>query len=269
VGIEGDEVDKPGFDFTVFWARSGFQSAVTNGSGVSRPVGPRPGFGDKTSAMNIAFGVAAALFHRERTGEPSVVDVSLLSSALWSNSSDVAYSQSAGADFAAHPMPRQPPSGAFGTADGRFVFFNFHDATQWPALCAAIGRPELADDPRFADPAARRDNAEACTAELDATFGTATLDHWRARLAPLKVAWEAVQTPFEVADDPQVVANGYVAEVTHPGGRTIRMVRPPVQFDGRRPELGRAPGIGQHTDEVLTELGLGDRIDRWRADGVI
>ena len=132
------------------------------------------------------------------------------------------------------------------------------------------GPADLATDPRFADTGARRENAEACTAELDAVFASATLEEWRARLAPLKVAWELVQTPFEVASDPpRWWPTATWDEVAHPGGQSVRMVRPPVRFDGRRPTLGRAPGIGQHTDEVLAELGLADRIEGWRADGVI
>ena len=271
VGIEGDEVDKPGFDFTVFWARSGFQSAATGGSGLHQPVSPRPGFGDKTAAVSIAFGIAAALYRRERTGEPAEIDVSLLGAALWSNSSDVAYSRAAGRDTAAQPMARRPPSGAFETADGRFLLFNVPDVDRvWVDLCRCLGRHDLEGDPRFAGREARESNARELVAELDRTFADATLEEWRRRLAPLRVAWEVVQNPYEVADDPQVVANGYVAQVRHPNGETLELVRPPVQFDRGRPALGRAPAVAEHTEEILAEIGYDEAaVARCRAAGAI
>ncbi|HLY84119.1 MAG TPA: CoA transferase, partial [Acidimicrobiales bacterium] len=182
VGVRGAEADRPGFDFTVFWARSGFQSAVTKGSGLDRPVSPRPGFGDKTSAMNIAFGVAAALLRRERTGETAVVDVSLLGSGLWSGSSDVVYSRGLGRDFAARPLPRQPTSGVYRTSDGRFILFNIPDAGRvWPDLCRHVGREDLVDDARFATAQARSEHADACVRELETAFAGAPLSEWRRR----------------------------------------------------------------------------------------
>jgi crotonobetainyl-CoA:carnitine CoA-transferase CaiB-like acyl-CoA transferase len=270
VGVKGPESGKPGFDFSVFWARSGFQSAVT-GPGDKPPVGPRPGFGDKTSAMNLAFGVAAALLRRERTGEPAVIDVSLLGSALWSNSSDVAYSAGMGSDFSARPAPRSPTGTAYRTADGRWIQLTMPDADRWwPDLCRHLGRDDLLADERFGTNAGRSANAEVCVAEMAKTFESATLAEWRERFVTLRAPWEAVQNPYEVASDPQVVANGYIADVKHPSGQVVSLVRPPVQFDGVPPELGSAPDIAEHTDEVLLEAGYSaDDLARLRASGAL
>ena len=156
VGSRGAEADKQGFDFGVFWARAGFQSAVSKGSGMPRPVSPRPGFGDRTSAMNIAFGIAAALLRRERTGRTAVVDVSLLGSGMWSDASDIAYSMGSGRDFSAQPIGRQPLGGLYETADGRWLQLNINDPDRWWAeFCRRVGREDLVTDPRFADAEAR------------------------------------------------------------------------------------------------------------------
>jgi crotonobetainyl-CoA:carnitine CoA-transferase CaiB-like acyl-CoA transferase len=271
VGARGAEAEKQGFDFGVFWARAGFQSAVSKGSALDRPVVPRPGFGDRTSAMNLAFGVAAALLRRERTGQTSVVDVSLLGSGMWADASDIAYSMGAGRDVSAEPIGRQPLGGLYCTADGRWIQFNINDPDRWwEEFCRTVGREDLAHDPRFADSAARAAHASEAVAEFDKAFAGATLAEWRRRLAPLRAAWEPVQDPLEVTSDPQVAANGYIAEIAHPGGRTVRLIRAPVQFDGMSPEVGRAPAVGEHTAEILAELGYdAAEVARWREAGVI
>jgi crotonobetainyl-CoA:carnitine CoA-transferase CaiB-like acyl-CoA transferase len=271
VGARGPEADKQGFDFGVFWARAGFQSAVSKGSALDRPVLPRPGFGDRTSAMNLAFGIAAALLRRERTGQTAVVDVSLLGSGMWADASDIAYSMGAGRDVSAEPIRRQPLGGLYCTADGRWIQFNINDPDRWwEEFCRTVGRADLAHDPRFAEPTARTAHASEAVAEFDKAFAGATLAEWRRRLAPLRAAWEPVQDPFEVSGDPQVAANGYVAEVAHPGGGTVRLIRAPIEFDATPPEVGRAPGVGEHTAEILTELGYdAAEVARWREAGVV
>jgi crotonobetainyl-CoA:carnitine CoA-transferase CaiB-like acyl-CoA transferase len=140
----------------------------------------------------------------------------------------------------------------------------------WPELCRHIDRTDLLDDPRFADAAARSENNAACAEELAATFASAPLAEWRRRLATLRAPWEVVQDQLEVLDDPQARANGYVTEVEHPTGRTITVVRAPVQFDGGPPPLGVAPEPGAHTEEVLLELGHDwDDIIRFKESGTI
>jgi crotonobetainyl-CoA:carnitine CoA-transferase CaiB-like acyl-CoA transferase len=270
VGPEGPDAGKPGYDQAVFFGRGGILDSLNPGGGPLPPT--LPGFGDKTGAMNIAFGVAAALLKRERTGEPSVVDVSLLASALWVNSSSVIYSAAIGADFTRQQRRNtNPVAGQYRTADGRWIGLTMLESDRWwPELCRHIDRADLLDDPRFADAAARSENSAACAEALAATFAAAPLAEWRRRLATLRAPWEVVQDQLEVLDDPQARANGYVTEVEHPTGRTITVVRAPVQFDGGPPTLGVAPEPGAHTEEVLLELGHDwDDIIRFKELGTI
>jgi crotonobetainyl-CoA:carnitine CoA-transferase CaiB-like acyl-CoA transferase len=255
VGPAGPERGKPGYDESVFFGRAGILNSFTpSGAPLVRP---RPGFGDKTASLSIAFGVASALYRRERTGVPSVVDVSLLGSAMWVASSDIVYSVASGSDFSRVGRPATNPIGTrYATADGRWIMLSMFESQRWWApLCQALGREELISDPRFADAAARAANAEACGAVLADIFVSAPLDVWRSRFATLVAPWEAVADSLEVGRDPQAVANGYITAVEHPLGPTVHVVRAPVTFDGSPPDLGVAPEFGQHTEEVLLELG--------------
>jgi crotonobetainyl-CoA:carnitine CoA-transferase CaiB-like acyl-CoA transferase len=270
VGPRGPEGGKPGYDSAVFFGRAGILDSL-DPDGVRLPP-TLPGFGDKTGAMNIAFGVAAALLKRERTGDPSVVDVSLLGSAMWVNSSSIVYSAAIGADFARQQRRyTNPIAGTYRTADGRWIGLTMLESDRWwPDLCRHLHREDLLADPRFVDAKARTDNCGACAQELAGTFASAPLDEWRRRLATLWAPWEVVQNQLEVLEDPQARENGYVTEVDHPTGRRITVVRAPVQFDETPTRLGTAPEPGAHTEEVLLEMGHDwDDIVRYQEQGAI
>ncbi len=269
VGADGPEQGKPGFDSAVFFGRAGILNSFAQDGDLPTP---RPGFGDKTAALSLAYGMASALFKRERTGEPSVIDVSLLGSAMWVASSDIIYSTVLDQDFSAiERKATNPIATKYRTQDGRWIMFAMLASDRWwPEFCACIGRTDLTDDPRFTDAAARAQNSEICVAEIQDTFGATPLSEWRERLASLQGPWEVVQNSHEVATDRQARANGYIAEVEHPDGVEVTAVRAPVQVDGRQHDLSVAPDAWQHTEEVLLELGHDwDQIIEWKTAGVI
>ena len=273
-GVRGPEAERGGFDSTAYWARSGMVHMIGDPS-AEWPLMQRPAFGDIVGGFAIAGGIAAALFQRATTGEPSVVDVSLLGAAAWQMSPDLVATGLLGEDklirFTADDVP-SPLATYYRTSDGRFLLLMMlQGGGVWPEFCRAIDRPDLAEDPRFATPAGRFEHVSTCIAELRTTIGSRTLADWRERLAPIEGVWAAVQTPAEVLADPQVQANGYVRPVsTADGAHTYSLVANPVQFDETPPELVRAPDQWQHTDEVLAELGIDPaRIAELRAASIV
>ena len=272
-GPKGEEAAKGGFDVATYWARSGMAHVLTD-LDAEWPAGPRAGFGDLMAGMALAGGVAAALLKRERTGEPSVVDVSLRGTALWHIAPDIV-SAKLHDGFTMVRMDRDalpnPLTGTYRTADGRFVLLMMiQSQPRWPDLCAHLDRPELADDPRFRDPAARTDNSRALTAILRTVFAADTLDGWRTRLRTFEGVWSPVLTPLDQHADPQIAANGYLTDVATMAGPRIPLPANPVQFDETGPTIAGAPEHGQHTEEVLLELGLGfDEISALKAAGAI
>jgi len=257
-GAKGPQADRGGYDLAAYWARGGIGDALSDGDGSYPPL-QRPAFGDVFGGFAIAGGVAAALFRRERRGQPSVVDVSLLGTALWQLGPDVVGSKVIGSNIPKYhldDMPN-PVTSVYRTQDNRFLALVLLQADRfWPDLCARIGRPDLIADERFADATVRFAHRKECIAELRRTFESEPLEHWRKQLADFKGVWDSFESPLELHDDPQVVANGYLPKVTDANGNTFALAANPVQFDEAPAALRPAPGHGEHTDDVLQELGL-------------
>jgi crotonobetainyl-CoA:carnitine CoA-transferase CaiB-like acyl-CoA transferase len=273
LGERGPERHRGGYDHATFWARSGSQYGSTPGD-ASRP-SPMPSgaFGDSTAGLALAGGIAAALLARERTGEPTTVDLSLLGMGMWSMAS--AISGALMQSESATPLPRvplfNPLAGTYRSQDGRWIVLGllqgFH---QWPALCRCLGRGQWIDDPRFEDATAFQAHAADVASLLDELFGSEPVDHWRRVLSELDAVWEIAQDTLEVARDPQATSNGYVAEVEARDQSTFQLISSPVQFGERPNQPRRAPEAGQHTEEILQEVGLDwDEITRLKSQGAI
>lgn len=258
-GEHGPDADKGSYDSLAFWARSGVAVGATRPNDeLASP--PAPAFGDSIGAMMIAGGIMGALFHRERTGEATVVDVSLLGTGLWSMGAAMALSMQLGIPWTAPPADRpvtNPLVKTYRTSDGKTISLTCLQAAKyWPELCHLVGKAEFATDARFGDQPSLMANSKDAIAALDEAFATATLAEWRERLDRFTGQWAVVQNTLEAAEDPQAIANGYIQPCTNASGTPFRLVAVPVQYDGVAASVGRAPEFNEHGDAILEELGL-------------
>jgi crotonobetainyl-CoA:carnitine CoA-transferase CaiB-like acyl-CoA transferase len=271
LGPRGAESVKGGYDMTAFWCRAGTAATITpmGYDGMINP--PGPAYGDTISGTNLAGGIAAALLKRERTGEPSVVDVSLLGSGVWSLGHTVALTNHLGQLMQGpppgiHGSPVNPLVGVYPTSDGRYMsLVMMQPGKYWADVCRHVDQPDLVDDPRFANAELIAANTADAVEILTKVFVTRTLAEWSERFATLAGPWAPVQDTLQVADDPQIRANEYIVRAGE-----LELVANPVQFDVTAPQTGPAPGFAEQTDEILLELGLDwDRIIELKTAGAV
>jgi len=273
-GPKGPDAEKGGYDAASFWARGGVAAVMpTNAEGW--PSGqPSAAFGDVMGGLSVAGGIAAALLQRERTGEASVVDVSLLATAMWQLSPMVVASKLFGLTRLPTANRRKNPNpgvNTYRTADDRFISLVLLQPDRfWDDLAKRLERPELTTDERFGTAAARAQNTEACVAVLDEAFGSQPLAHWKEALADFAGVWTPYQTLDELYSDPQVIANGYLPAMEAHNGQQVQLVASPAQFDERPVEVSRAPEHGEHTEQVLLDAGFDwDAIAAMKESGAI
>ena len=273
-GERGPDADKGSYDVLSYWHRSGMALGVKAAEAESVPPPPAPAFGDSIGAMTIAGGIMGALFHRERTGEATIVDVSLLGVGLWSMGAALALSLQLGIPWGPPPggfPTRNPLVAAYATKDGSFISFScLQAAAYWADACRVIDRPELATDPRFADAASLTENAPEAAEIVRDAIASRTAAEWREKLADFTGQWTVVQNTLEAAEDPQTIANGLIADCETAEGTPFRLASAPVQFDEEPPPVRRAPAFNEHGDEILAELGLDwDTIVDLKVRGVV
>jgi crotonobetainyl-CoA:carnitine CoA-transferase CaiB-like acyl-CoA transferase len=273
-GERGPDGDRGSYDMLGFWARAGIGAGVLGSGSGPVPSPPGPGFGDAIGAMANAGGVMGALFHRERTGEGTVVDVSLLGTGLWSMGHALALSLQLGVPWtspSASSLWANPLVGDYRTKDGRWLAFCCLQAGRyWASLCEAIGRPGAAADPRFADHHSILAHGEDAVEILREAFEERTLEEWRRRLGGFTGPWAVVQNIAEAGEDPQTASNGYVQGGRTAEGTPFRLAAAPIQFDEEPAAPRRAPGFNEHGDAILEGLGFGwDAITDLKLRGIV
>jgi len=272
-GADGEESAQPSFDY-LGQARSGIMMAA--GEPGMPPLAIAGGIADQMGAILLAYGVLAALHARERFGIAQEVDASHLGSMTWLQGLSVAARLMMGM-----AIPRQPRAYAsnplwnhYRCGDDRWIALGMLQPDRyWVDFCRVVGRPELGEDPRFADMRVRAGNAGECIAILDEIFATRPLAEW---LDLLRHGGDFIFTQVNAVDDlpsdPQVLANGYVTDFEHPTFGRTQVVGVPVRLSETPGSIRRAaPEFGQHTEEILTEM-LGypwEKVAHLKDDGVI
>jgi len=255
-GEAGPDAHLPGFDITAYWARSGLLS-LTRDAGAP-PTLPVSGSGDHATAVGLYSAIVTALYRRERTGQGSYVSTSLLASGVWAAGVMVQAALAGGTFYPPHDR-RKPSSATFNlyrTADDTW-FLIVMTPDKWPALTTAIGKVELATDPRFADPAKQMANVVELTAILDEVFAGQPMAHWAQVLDAAGIPFGAVRDPADVIHDPQLVANNIVVPLEGAGGKLTSTVSSPIEVHGvAKRSAHRAPELGEHNEEILREIGF-------------
>src|SRR6201981_259810 len=269
-GEKGPDASLPGFDITSYWARSGLLS-MTRDAGAP-PTWPVAGSGDNATAVGLYSGIVTALYRRERTGQGSYVTTSLLAQGVWSASVSIQAALCEAKFFGLHDR-KHPANAAMNvyraSDDTWFVLLVTPD--KLVALVQAIDRTELLKDPRFSDPSKLLPNSAELTAILDNVFATQPMAHWYEAFNGAHITFGAVRGPQEVIDDPQLAANDIVVPLEGAGGKLTSTISSPIQVHGvAKVPARRGPGLGEHTDEILRELGFDAKaIDALGATGAI
>jgi crotonobetainyl-CoA:carnitine CoA-transferase CaiB-like acyl-CoA transferase len=272
-GQRGPDADKAGFDAISYWTRSGIAHMLTPLDG--QFVMQRAAFGDVMTGMTLAGGIAAALYRRTVTGNGGLIDVSLFGTALWNLAPDIISSHMLGRDprevvGSGAKVIANPLVGIYRSQDRRMIMLNMLQSDRyWPGFCKVIDREDMVADERFATFEARGANRNELAEIIRNAFASLTAAELVQRLTDQECVFSSAQTPMEAAVDVQTDANGYL--VANPNHGEGKLVSSPVQYNNGTIEPTRgAPEMGQHTEEVLQELGYSwEQIVGLKEQGVI
>jgi crotonobetainyl-CoA:carnitine CoA-transferase CaiB-like acyl-CoA transferase len=270
-GEKGPEINKPGFDETAYWARTGFMDFVRNVG--NAPVFAPSGTGDHATASALYGGIVTALYRREKTGTGSHVTTSLIGAGAWAVAGwlQAALDGATPARVQDRTNPINPLINTYQTLDGRWLMLCFvQEDKEWPGLAQTIDYPGLLTDVRFASGKARRENSKVLTAILDEAFAKKPLSFWRETLDNLHLTFGVVQTIEELASDSQLILNDDIRQIDGAATKSFT-VDSPVKIKGEEKVQPRlAPDLGEHSFEILSELGYAaTEINALNAGGII
>ena len=266
-GEEGPDGGRGAHGGAAFWARSGLMAV--HGEPEDAPPRGRPGVGDRIAGLYLAGGIALALLVREKHGVGQKVGLSLLGTGIWTNGYELQTTLSTGLEVprVSRRAPGNPLWNSYQTGDGRWLVLTMLQTDPyWSRFCQALGRPDLEKDPRFDSHQKRVENHTALSALLEETFASRGKDDWAARLDQHQLPWALAQNTLEVTQDSQVLDNRYIVPVGD-----ARYIACPIHFSHTPAQVqSPAPELGQHTEEVLLDLGYSwEDITQLKDQGII
>jgi len=271
-GEVGPEKEQPGFDRSAYFARSGMQDILREPG--APPACMRPAFGDHAVSGFLVAAILGALWRRERSGIAQKVSLSLYHCGIWQLGTDIQVSLISGKDIpkTSRTTVGNPLTNHYKTKDDRWIVLAMPQSDKyWPGLCKAIGRKDLELDPRYKSHQLRAQNVASLVSLLDEVFATETYANWKETLDKYDNIFGLVQSPMEVAADTQAWAAGMFASIEHSPAGKIKLITAPGRFSKTPggPKTA-APELGQHTEEVLVEIGYTwDDILRLKEEQVI
>ena len=264
-GKKGPYAERRGYDL-ILQAMSGMMHRqLPDGT----PIGAGIWAADSSTPMLLAYGVALALLQRERTGRGQQVETSLLEAAVAMQAVDMVKPQ---AERGAERAPaNQATFAPYRASDGRWLLSVVLSDKEFASLVEALELPHLADDPRYASQQARSDHREELFGLLEGIFSTRSRDEWLRHLEDHDVPCAPILARDDVYDSPQVTANGVMTELAHPTAGPTKMMNIPLRLSANPANVRRhSPLQGEHTDEVLGELGYSEAdIARLREAAVV
>jgi len=270
-GPKGPDKDRGGFDYQG-QARSGFMYSM--GEHDMPPIVSQFGIVDQATAIMASHQIITALYVRERTGKGQEVHVSILSSAMFLLYFNILAAQMGGFEIIRHKRAtEQPLRNYYLCSDERWLMMTLSPPERhWGPLCRALGHPEIETDPRFDDNEKRLENAEQLVQILDKIFATRTQEEWLRIFSEHDLFSCAVNSFKDLALDPQVLENSYLIDFEHPTLGKIKLPGYPVHFsESLAQTVSAAPNLGEHTNEVLMEIGgyAKEEIDRFSEEDII
>jgi crotonobetainyl-CoA:carnitine CoA-transferase CaiB-like acyl-CoA transferase len=261
-GESGADTNKPGYDTTAYWARSGLTGLIYD---LTVQAGATPcGTGDHAVGLALFGSVMLALYQRQMTGRGTKVSTSLMATGAWSNSCQI-QAALVGAVFPARRTrftTLNPLVNQYQTRDEhRFIFCCLDTTNDWGRICRAIGRAELINDSRYNSAAARSQHSEEIVALLDEAIGNKDMAEWEVLFHEQGVIWGLIPTMEHVANDPQMKSSGVFTELEHPLHGKLQTVSSPLNVqDVLKEKPVAAPAVGEHSLEILRSLGYDDAV---------
>lgn len=270
-GRKGPDANLYSFDYTGV-ARSGLMMSC--GEHNSPPVQILPGMGDELGGLICSWAICIALYAREKTGKGQLVDTSLLGSIISSLGLILSAPAILGEEFprGVRAEAGNPIYNHYRCKDDKWlVLAHLQPDRYWPNVCRALGITAFEQDPRFNSIEARCENAKELIKIMDGTFATKTRAEWLEILKKEECICAPIQSPAEVVNDPQALANDYFINIDHPVWGEIKVVGFPWSFSQTPASWKReAPELGQHTEEILLEMGYSwDEISKFKDEGAI
>ncbi|MCD8037100.1 MAG: CoA transferase [Clostridiales bacterium] len=272
-GLYGKDAPRPGYDVVAFWAKGG--ALIDMSPDGKSPVTAPYATGDHTTGLALAAGLLGGIIKAKNTGVGEKIVVSLYGTSIWANSLMIIGAQYGVEYPQSRYAPGNPLINSYKCRDGKWITLTVLAYERyWDAFCDIFGLDDIKDDPNYRtlpNVLADKDRLKHCCIRIEEQFALNDREYWAEKLTEADIAFEKTNQWKDIATDQQAIDNNYVKEFTAKNGNKFMLPMTPVQFDGNEGlDSKPAPLLGEHTIEVMKELGYTDEeAQQMIEDGVI